>query len=181
MIKKFNLIFLAFDVGIVLFCFLQNNMVWLINTQVAFVSSMAITIGSYLGYKNNIKKRLANTDIDALNNTPDSIDNIDDQFDLYSEEYIQNDTEQKELSAQEIKEVLAKEKQNLKNQKNTIKNTTATFTAITSFYRIFGYVLLIIGFFYLNNNNLLSPIAYMVGFLIVPIAVVVSKLIIKEN
>jgi hypothetical protein len=169
MIRKFAKVFISFDIGIILFCLLQDNMIWLINTQIAFISSLLIIIGSYLGYKRNIKKRLNNFQVDTKE--PDYIDKIDDQFDLYSE----FDINQNELSKEEVKEIFEEEKQKLKNQ-NTLKNTFQSLSGASSFYRVIGYIFLVFGFFYLNNNLLLDPISYLAGFIIVPMATLMTKL-----
>jgi len=176
MIKKFAKVFLAIDSGVILFCLLQGNMIWLANTQIAFASSLLITIGSYLGYKRNIEKRIENIDTKALVDTPDTIDKIDDKFDLYSEDDINNE----ELSKEQVQEIYQEEKQKLKQQSN-VKNTFRSLGATSSLYRLFGYGSLILGFFYLNNNQLLEPISYLIGFIIVPVAVLATKLVIKES
>jgi hypothetical protein len=53
-ILKLVRIFFAVDVGIVLFCYLENNFTWFLNTQVAFFSASLIILGSFVGYKNLI-------------------------------------------------------------------------------------------------------------------------------
>ena len=174
MIRKFAKVFLIVDFGVIIFCLLQGNMTWLLNTQVAFASSLFITIGSYLGYKQNIQRRVVNDQIDI--NEPDNIDKQEDPFDLYSEIKIDN----KELESEEVKEIFIEEKEKLKKQ-NTFKNTLKSIGAASSFYRLAGYGGLVSGFFYLNNNGLLEPISYLTGFIIVPIAVLATKLIVKEN
>ncbi len=171
MIKKFIKVFLIVDLIVILFCLFQGNITWLLNTQVAFVSSLLITIGSYLGYKRNIEKRVEGISSDDLVDTPDTIDKIDDRFDLYSDDII----EDKDLSKDEVQEIFKEEKSKLKNQ-NTFKNTFKSFGAASSIYRLFGYGSLVIGFFYLNNNSLLDPISYLIGFIIVPIATLFIRL-----
>ncbi len=166
MLRKFAKVFLIVDGGVILFCLLQGNTLWLLNTQVAFFSSLLITIGSYLGYKRNIEKRVENLDTKLMNDTPDSIDKIDDPFDLYSECEI----DEKELSKEEVQEIFVDEKKKLKNQ-NTFKNTFKSISGASSIFRLLGYGLLVVGFFYLNNNQLLEPISYLIGFIIVPISV----------
>ena len=170
MINKFAKVFLIVDFGVILFCLLQGNIDWLINTQVAFVSSLLITIGSYLGYKKNIEKRVSLEQVDM--DQPDTIDKMDDPYDLYSE-YEVNDND--ELSKEEVKEIFLEEKDKLKKQSN-IKNTFKSIGGASSIYRLFGYGILVFGFFYLNNNGLLEPVSYLIGFLIVPVAVLATRL-----
>ena len=59
MIKKSLKIFFIVDVGVAIFCLLSGQMDWLLNTQIAFLSSLIVTIGSYLGYEKNVKNRAA--------------------------------------------------------------------------------------------------------------------------
>jgi hypothetical protein len=175
MIKKFIKVFLIVDFGVIVFCLLQGNMLWILNTQIAFISSLLITIGSYLGYKRNIEKRVSNGQVDI--DQPDSIDKIDDEFDLYSEYNINEN----ELSKEEVQEIFEDEKEKLKNQ-NKFKNTLKSLGAASSVYRLAGYGGLVIGFFYLNNNSLLDPISYLIGFIIVPVATLATRFtIIKES
>ncbi len=174
MIKKFAKVFLIVDFGVILFCLLQGNTIWLLNTQVAFVSSLLITIGSYLGYKRNIEKRVVNHQVDM--DEPDAIDKIDDPFDLYTEYKIDD----KELTKEEVKDIFLEEKDKLKNQ-NTIKNTFQSIGGASSVYRLIGYGFLVTGFFYLNNNNLLEPISYLIGFIIVPVATLATRFTMKEE
>jgi len=174
-ISKYAKVFLALDVGVILFCLLQGNMVWLLNTQIAFISVVIIVIGSFLGYHRNISKQIDNFDTDtqtSLDN--DTIDKIEDPYDLYSEDGI---IEEIEVSTEEFKEIVKEEKSKLK--KNSLQNTIKSASGFASVYRIIGYVLLVIGFFYLNNNQLFNAIAYVIGISIVPAAILVVSLLKK--
>lgn len=138
-----------------------------LNIQFAFISSFFIIIGSFIGYRNNILKQ-SEIFVDNPNNR-DIIDDIDDKFDLYS------DINENELSNEDIKQIVQNEKDKIKI-KDSFLNTIKSFRATISIYRISGYIVLIIGFFYLNNHNLLNPIAYLCGFLIVPIMALIVNL-----
>ncbi|VAY86656.1 hypothetical protein MNB_ARC-1_34 [hydrothermal vent metagenome] len=152
MIKDFVKVFLIVDFVVIFFCLYQYRFDWILNLQFAFVSSLLIIIGSYLGYKQNIEKRASNYLVDT--NEPDSIDMIDDKFDLYRDE----------LKEEKIKKIFLDEKKKSKS-----------IAGASSVYRLIGYGILIIGFFYLNNNGLLDPIPYLLGFLITPIAILCTK------
>lgn len=173
MIKQFAKVFFIFDFAVILFCIISNNTIWLYNTQIAFISSLFISIATFLSYKRNVEKRLQNAiaDVDAINDR-DVIDEIDDPYDLYSEDNI---NEEKELSAQEIKTIIQEEK--LKVKRNSFKNTIFSAPGFVSVSRISGYATLIIGFFYLNNHSLFEPISYLLGLSIVPIAMLFTKVI----
>ncbi len=176
-IKSFAKILFVLDAILIVFSFFQDNEYFLINTQVAFVSSLFISLGTFLSYKNNVAKRLDGLEENKNNlGARDKLDELDDPYDLYSEEI---NYEDKELSAQEIKNILKVEKQNIK--KNSFKNTLFSSGAYISAYRIFGYALLIIGFFYLTNNIIFSAYAYLLGLTIMPVSALFLSLSSKEE
>ena len=177
-IKKFAKVFFVVDFALVLFCLISANMAWLINSQVAFISSLFISIATFLSYRNNVQKRLENEDhsIDTLDDR-DQIDEIDDPFDLYSED--EPIIEEKELTVNEIKTIIKDEKSKIKQ--HTVKNLFKSSLSFVSLYRIAGYAILVLGFFYLVNNKLFEPFSYMVGLFIVPLSLLLSKLISKSE
>ncbi len=164
-------IFFIIDFGVILFCMLSGHSDWLINTQIAFFSSLMVTIGSYLGYQQNIKARAK----DHLNEDDnyDELDKMDDKYDLYSPEIEQ--IEIKDATPQEIKEAMKPVKQ------NHMANFKAGFSGMSSLYRIFGYIGLIVGFFYLKNNEILHVYSYVFGFIIVPISALVLSFSLKKS
>lgn len=170
MITKAIKIFFIIDLVVVLFCILSGELNWLLNTQIAFFSSLIVTAGSYLGYKRNIDKRVQT--YENKDDHYDELDKMDDKYDLYSP---QVDEDEKEFTKEEIKEELAKSKKALK--KNNIRNMIGSFTGMASLYRLIGYIALIIGFFYLNNNGYLHIYSYVFGFIIVPISAIILSLI----
>lgn len=175
MIKKFAKVFFIIDFGVILFCLLSANYVWLINTQVAFISSMIISIATFLSYKRSVDKRVQSVEnSNELKNDRDKIDEIDDPFDLYSEQEISDKTD---FTAQEIKDIIQEEKSKIKQ--NSIKNTLLSAPSFVSIYRIIGYGVLIFGFFALNNNGLFHTISYLVGLFVVPLSMLSLKIISK--
>ena len=175
MIKKFAKLFFIIDFGVVIFCILSNNYVWLINTQVAFISSLFISLATFLSYKRNVSKRLENIDYDAdLSNDRDEIDKIDDPYDLYDDEKISDKTE---FTTLEIKDIIKEEKSRIKQ--NSFKNTIYSSGSFISIYRIVGYILLIFGFFALNNNGIFNAVPYLAGLFIVPLSMLCAKFILK--
>ena len=99
---------------------------------------------------------------------------MDDKYDLYSP-----DVEQVEIlepTKEEIQEAMKPIKQ------NHFANLKSGFSGMASFYRLFGYIFLIIGFFYLNNNGYLHIYSYIVGFILVPISALITGIVSrKEN
>jgi hypothetical protein len=150
---------------------------WLLSSQVAFFSSLFITIASFLSYKRNIENRLSNLDLTQDNESVDrdKIDEIDDPYDLYTE---YKEIPESELTPEKIKEIINDEKSKVK--RNSFKNTIFSASGFLSIYRVLGYMILIFGFFALNNNKILIPIAFIIGLGIVPLGVLFSKLIEKK-
>ncbi len=172
MIKKSLKIFAIIDIGVIVFCVLSGHNDWLLNTQIAFLSSLMVTIGSYLGYQKNIQNRVEN----HINedDTYDEIDKMDDKYDLYSPE-VPGNTINENPTKEEIKKLMKPIKQNY------FTNFKSGFSGMASLYRIFGYIGLIIGFFYLKNNEFLHIYSYILGFLIVPISSLIISIALKNE
>jgi hypothetical protein len=173
-ILKFAKVFLFLDLCIAIYALVFQNNLWFLNSQVAFVSSLFITIATFLSYKRNIQHRISNLDLSQSNDLEqrDKIDEIDDPYDLYTE---YEEIPENELTPEKIKEIINDEKSKVK--KNTFKNTLFSAGGFLSIYRILGYGVLVFGFFALNNNGIFLPIAFILGLGIVPFGVLFSKLI----
>lgn len=179
MIKNFAKVFLLVDLCIIIYSLSFENFYWLLNSQVAFFASIIITVSSFLSYKRNIQNRLKNFDSKIENKIEDrdKVDEIDDPFDLYSQDI--EPIKEEELTPEKIKEIIKEEKTKVK--RNSFKNTLFSAGGFVSIYRLLGYGILIFGFFALNNNNLFLPIPFLIGLGIVPIAVLLTKLVIKSE
>lgn len=176
-ILKFTKIFFLLDLCLIFYSLIFQNSIWLLNSQIAFCSSLFITIASFLSYKKNIENRLADLDL-SLNDESvdrDKIDEIDDPYDLYSE---YKEIPEEELTPEKIKKILNDEKSKIK--RNSLKNTIFSAGGFLSIYRVFGYGVLLFGFFALNNNKVFEPIAFIIGLGIVPIGVLFSKLLFNK-
>ncbi len=171
MTKETLKIFLIIDLVVIFLYLLFGELTWLLNTQVALISSLLVTIGSYMGYKKNILARAE----DHINDDDnyDEVDKMDDQYDLYSPEAEQLDIT--EPNKEEIQEAMKPIKQ------NHFANFKSGFSGMASFYRLFGYIFLIIGFFYLNNNGYLHVYSYIIGFLIVPISALIVGVVTRKD
>jgi len=153
--------FFIVDIFIILACVFLNEYTWLLNIQIAFITSFIVSMATFYSYKNNIDKNVVGEN-EKYNEELDYIDKIDDPYDLYSDEVCEQINENP--SPQEIKEAMKPIKQ------NHLANLKQSILAFSSFYRILAYAILIFGFFYLNNNNILHIYSYLLGFLIVPIS-----------
>lgn len=179
MIKNFAKVFIIIDLCLILYASIFENVYWLLNTQVAFLASVFITVASFLSYKKNISNRLKNFDttIQTKVEDRDKIDEIDDPYDLYSEDI--EPIPQEELTPQKIKEIIQAEKK--KVTKNSFKNTIFSAGGFVSIYRVIGYASLIFGFFALNNNKIFLPIPFIIGLSVVPLGVLFAKVILKSE
>ena len=176
-ILKFAKVFFILDLCLIIYSLIFQNNLWLLSSQVAFFSSLFITIASFFSYKKNIENRLSNLDLTQNNEgiNRDKIDEIDDPYDLYTE---YKEIPESELTPEKIKEILNNEKSKVK--RDTLKNTFFSASGFLSIYRILGYGTLLFGFFALNNNKIFIPIAFIVGLGVVPIGVLFSKLLEKK-
>ena len=176
-IQKFAKVFILLDFCIILYYLFFQNKFWLLNTQVAFISSLFIIIASFLSYRKNIQNRLSNLDLSQINEgiDRDKIDEIDDPYDLYTQ---YKEIPEDELTTEKIKEIINYEKSKVK--RNSFKNIIFSASGFLSIYRILGYGILIFGFFALNNNKVFLPIAFIIGLGIVPIGILFSKLLEKK-
>ncbi|QDF28644.1 hypothetical protein [Halarcobacter anaerophilus] len=176
-ILPFAKVFIIVDLCLILYCLVFQNNIWLLNTQVAFLGSLFVTLASFFSYKRNVQNRLSNLDLSKqLKDERDKIDEIDDPFDLYSEN---EEIPEEELTAQKIKEIIKEEKTKVK--RDSFKNAVFSAGGFVSIYRILGYATLVLGFFALNNNKILLPIPFLIGLAIVPISVLISKITLKSG
>ena len=176
-ILNFAKVFIIVDLCLIILAISAYDLIWFLNSQVAFVGSLSVTIASFLSYKKNIQNRLSNLDTSqSMTTDRDKIDEIDDPYDLYSD---YEEIPEEELTPEKIKEIIDEEKKNVK--KNSFKNTIFSAGGFVSLYRIVGYAFLIFGFFALNNNKLFLPIPFLVGLGIVPLSVLAVKFIFKTN
>lgn len=172
-VLKFAKVFIFLDFCLIIYALVFQNNFWLLNTQVAFISSLLVVTGSFLSYKKNIENRLSNIDSTKTKEgvDRDKIDEIDDPFDLYSD---YEAVKEEDLTPEKIKEIINDEKSKLK--KNSVKNAIFSASGFLSLYRIAGYAILVFGFFALNNNGVFMPISFIIGLSVVPFGVLISKL-----
>lgn len=177
-ILQFAKVFFIADLCLIVYAFIFQNSLWILNSQVAFISSLFITIASFLSYRRNVSNRLSTLDASKTveGYDRDKVDEIDDPYDLYTE---YEEIPEEELTPEKIKEIITDEKAKVK--KNTLKNTIFSAGGFVSIYRVLGYGTLLFGFFALNNNKLLMPVAFLIGLGIVPIGTLFTKSILKQE
>jgi biopolymer transport protein ExbB/TolQ len=166
MTKNLFFTFMYINIAVIFICIFTSNYSWLINIEISFISSLIISMATYIAYKKNVQNSV-DFEVQKQAEDLDYIDKIDDPYDLYSDdvkqEIIENPTKE------QIQEAMKPIKQ------NHFANFKKGLLSYSSFYRIGAYIFLVIGFFYLNNNKLLDVIPYLLGFLIVPVGSLLSK------
>ncbi|KIM03279.1 MAG: hypothetical protein KN64_12660 [Sulfurovum sp. AS07-7] len=155
---------LIVDIGVVIFCFLSGERLWLINSQIAFVSSSLVLFASLVSYKKMVEQRVALGD-DGVSG--DVIESMDEKYDFDDDK----DKNPEEL----LKEVKAEMKQDKRGVLEILKDSKTSL----SLYRLLAYGVLILGFLYLNNNHLLHISSYL-SSLAIPIIVFVIILLRKK-
>ena len=151
--------------------FFDIKMLW--NTQIGFISASLVMLASMKSYKRMVDARVE-LNIITIDDSRDTIDQLEDPYDLYSEEIVENEEV-------ELKDAIKDEKSRMKKNKRTLSETIRDTKAALSLNRIGAYVILILGFFYLNRHGYLMAPAYILA-LTVPMLVVVFVLLSnKEN
>ncbi len=111
----------------------------LISYIVAFITSSIVVLASFKNYKNMVLKRLETlSNVNEVENK-DIIDKLEDPYGLYDEDEPIEDIK-------ELKEELKKHK---RSTKEVAKDSLSAFTPL----RIFAYIILVGGFFYLLKSQ----------------------------
>ena len=125
-------------------------------------------VGIYEIYRCMVDARVENNII-TIDDTRDTIDKLEDVHDLYSEEIVEDDSV-------DIRDAVKDEKLRMKKNRRSLSETLRDTKAALSLNRIGAYVILILGFFYLNRHEYLVAPAYILA-LTVPMLVVVFVLL----
>jgi len=156
---------LIVDIGIVIFCFLSEERIWLVNSQIGFISSSLVMAASIISYQNMVNSRV-DAGIVVAEDNRDTIEKIEDPYDLYSE-----DEPRDEKSMQDV---VKEERERVKKNRRSVWQVTKDSRAALSFYRLGAYALLIMGFFYLDNNEIMNIPAYLTALALPPVIVVIT-------
>ncbi len=162
-IKNFLYIFISLDILLILFSLYKGGD-WLINSQLAFLSSLFITFASFLSYKKNILNKIEKGDI-PLTDDRDELDKIDDKFELFEEE--------REVKEEDFAKIIKEEKRKQKGLKNAIFSLKTSLPSFLSPLRFLGYLLLVASFFYLNRHQNLNIFAFLSGLFVVPLGTLI--------
>jgi hypothetical protein len=173
--KKVLFTLLLVDLSLAFIVYMWKGQVWLINSQVAFFSTSLIMLASMQSYKNMVLNAL---DTGAVaDDGRDTLDKLEDPYELYDE------VEDGQVNDKEktLVEVVKEERDNLKKGRRSIWETAKDAKASFSFYRLGGYGVLVLGFFYLNSNKVLELIPYLIFLSIPPFIIVLTLMQNKEK
>ncbi len=145
---------------------------WLINTQVAFISSMLVVFASYFAYRGVVQKRLEEGDIPKER---ELLDRIDDKFELFDDE-----TSRDDLSKEEFVKLYKEERKKSGGIKLTFMNLFKSKRGIFNPIRLLAYAFMIIAIMVLIRHNLFEPIAFLIGISGVPIATLIAGYTLKN-
>ena len=161
--QKIVLLFVGADTILLLVVALFFDKATLLNTQIGFLSASIVMLGSMQSYQRMVHRRLAQemitTDIEK-----DVIDTIEDPHALY-EEHEENP-----------KVTIKEERDRYKAQRRSWGETLHDSKTSLSPYRIGAYIILIVGFFYLNRMHLLHIPSYLFG-LSLPLLLILLPLV----
>lgn len=163
--KKIFKFFILLDL-IVATPFLFYDIVWFINSQVAFFSSLFVTYASFYSYKKVVDFRVLNSDKKEYNDR-DELDKIDDKHELF-------DNEEEVQSEEDLQKVIKQERKKTIGIKQSFLNFKKTSSGAFSLVRISSYIVLFVGFLALLRHDAFLAIPYFAGLSIVPFATLLS-------
>lgn len=170
--RKILIVLVSVDILLLFVSIIFFDMKVVYNTQIGYITSTLVMVASILSYRRMVNARVEHNII-TMDDSKDVIDKLEDPYDLYSEDAIE---EEKDL-VQTVKEEKQKLKENRRSVYQTIKDTKAAL----SIYRVGAYIVLILGFLYLNRHDLLHIPSYIISLGIPSVILVWVLLKEKEN
>lgn len=147
--------------SLVLIAGFLGNALWLLNTQVALVCSMLITLSSFMAYQGVVKKKVYEADI---RDDRELLDKIEDPYALYEEE---EHEEKKTTFAQGVKQ--------------NMRNVLSSYKGALSPYRLASYIFLCVCVLFLIRHSTFNAIGFMIGLGVVPLSSLISVWFINHN
>ncbi len=154
--SKISYIYLIVDFLVIVFSLIKGGN-WLLNTQIAFISSMLITFASFYAYKKSIKKRVENYSGEEFREPNDE---LEDPYNLFEDEEENRDNKSKNSGV----------------FKYTIKGFASGIGGAINPLRLLAYGVLIVSFLSLTKYGLFNAFAFFIGLSVVPIASIFSSI-----
>ena len=168
--KKIATVLIVVDILLLAIAIIFFDIKVLYSTQIGYISATMVMIASIISYRRMVHARVKEQII-TMDDSRDTIDKLEDPYDLYSEDVVDEE--------QEFSETVKEEKKKLKQKRRSLYETLRDTKAALSVYRLSSYALLIIGFMYLNRQQLLHIPAYIIA-LGIP-SVILVWVLIKEK
>ena len=153
--KKILTVLVSVDILLLAIAVIFFDIKVLYSTQIGYITATLVMVASIISYRRMVNARVKHN-IVTMDDSKDTIDKLEDPYDLYSE-----DVEVDEDKS--LVETVKDEKKKLKENRRTVYQTIKDTKAALSIYRLGAYALLIIGFLYLNRQQLLDIPAYIVS------------------
>jgi hypothetical protein len=131
----------------------------LLNSQIAFISSLFVVLGSYWGYAGLVRRG------ELGFGYRDAIERIEDPHGFDDE-----------VAAQDAKALFEEEKRRVKKSGN-LKAFLSTYRGFFSPFRLIGYLFLVVAVLVLVRKGLFDPVGFLVGLAVVPAAALVTALL----
>jgi len=151
--------YLLGDIFVILLSLFQGGD-WLLNTQMAFVCSLLITLASFRSYHTFVERRV---DAGLI---------PDDKFDKYYDDDKEDDDEANENEVPRVAKV---------GFKQSFQNLALSYKSALSLYRIVSYGVLFLAVLFLIRHDNLDAIAFFVGLSVVPLSSFLSVLFVKKG
>jgi len=151
--------YLLGDIFVILLSLFQGGD-WLLNTQMAFICSLLITLASFRSYHTFVERRV---DAGLIPN---------DKFDKYYDDDKEDDDEANENEAPRVAKV---------GFKQSFQNLALSYKSALSLYRIVSYGVLFLAVLFLIRHDNLDAIAFFVGLSVVPLSSFLSVLFVKKG
>ncbi len=151
------------DVVVVGLSFFTEAPYFLLNTQVAFISSLLVVLGSFWGYKRMVQKRAKKF------SGRDVIEVLEDRYELYEE------------SNKSAKEIFEEERAKIKVSRANIKNFIKSAPGFFSPWRLLGYLFLVVAVLVLIRKGYFEAGSFLIGLAIVPLSALLYALLPIEN
>ncbi len=168
-IKVITFTIIVVDLVLVFFS-LSKGVSWLLNSQLAFLSSLFVTLASFYSYRRLIQKRVE-SGVEVENS--DAIEKIENPYDLYSE--AEQSNQEVDLKAF-IKEERAKQIGFKQSGQNLVKSAGGILNPV----RLLSYLFLVVSFLYLVDQKRLELIPYLLGLFVVPLGALMGSLFVKK-
>ena len=169
--RKILAVLVAVDMLLLVISIIFFDIKVLYSTQIGYITSTFVMIASIFSYRRMVNARVKHN-IVTMDDSKDTIDKLEDPYDLYSEDV-------EEIEEKSLTEAVKEEKKKLKENRRTVYQTIKDTKAALSIYRLTAYALLIIGFLYLNRQQLLDIPSYIIA-LGIP-SVILVWILIKEK